>query len=135
LTELSDDASKFVALRGKLKITFAGFGHSYKQLSSVPQIVQYIKKLFKKWPYFLHFLSKENDNLTIFLGLLSETQQHDLGRGVTYSVISVNPAIIVELIENSLKLNNRHNGFEHQDYHNQLEVTISNFFPVSKYFG
>jgi hypothetical protein len=133
LTELSNNAFFFKTLKGKLRIAFTDFKYSYKALYSVPQIVQFVKNLFEKWPYFLHFLTSDNDNLKVFLAIINRTEHYDLGNGVTHSVIHAQLPVIIDLMLGPQKLNRTHKVFDEQSYRNELEENIYSFFPVWGY--
>lgn len=132
LLQLSNNTNLFKRMNGKLTIVFAGFTNSYKELSSVPQVVQFVKRVFEKWPYFLHFLSHKNKCLTLFLAILSIKDEYDLGAGNILPVIHANTPVLVDLLEGPQKLNNSYEVFDPISYQTQLENKLLAFFPTSR---
>lgn len=129
LCSLSNNALTFAALRCALTLRFEGVDNNIKAWSDLPQAVHFIRSLSKQWPFFLHFLDRESGDLTRVLAMLNDTKKLPTLYGHSYQYFAVSKQANVVMIVGALNLNKLHGAFNLQQYNDELEQDVKQFYP------
>ena len=69
LMGLSDTPLVAARNASQLKLAFAGYQHDAKEVAQIPEIAQFFQAVTAHWPYWMHFLSPQADNIATLLNL------------------------------------------------------------------
>ena len=70
LMHLSEDPAQCIAQRLRLRLVYSGYEDDPRVIAAIPEIAHFMQNLTAHWPYWLHFLEPEPNNLGLFLTLL-----------------------------------------------------------------
>lgn len=70
LMELSDTKDACLQYNSRLRLVFADYGQDPREITQIPAVRAFFQGVTAQWPYWLHYLYPEADNLAVFLSLL-----------------------------------------------------------------
>lgn len=73
LMSLSDSIDSCIAHRSSLRLTFPGYKDDPREIGQIPEIGRFVQSITRQWPYWLHFLAPDVDNLGVLLTLVGST--------------------------------------------------------------
>lgn len=82
LMSLSDSLSFVGALADKLTFKFEGFDNASREISQIPECISFFRALTKQWPYWFHFLEKNDTSISMVFHLLCDMALVQTKRGM-----------------------------------------------------
>lgn len=70
LMVLSDDSDNVVRYAQRLVVVIDGYNDDPRELTAIPEVVEFIRAIDREWSYWFHFLSTEHDSLMLVLHML-----------------------------------------------------------------
>ncbi len=74
LMSLSDDRDLTVKLKGNVSFVFDGWGNDPREIHEIQECRRFFAELTNKWPYWFHFLEKEQYSVSIAVLMLCSSE-------------------------------------------------------------
>ena len=69
LMDLSDTPVACANHLSRMRLAFSGYGRDTLEIAQITEIAHYFKQITTQWPYWLHFLSPQADNIATLINL------------------------------------------------------------------
>lgn len=117
LMSLSDTTSAVLHERSSLRLSFPDYLHDSRPLGDIQKIGNFIRKITTHWPYWLHFLAPEPDNLAVFLTLIAKTQHEPAVGDKVRARLSIHTERKLQLLAEQAIFLHEFMGLPHQITH------------------
>lgn len=69
LMDLSDTPLACARNCSRMRLAFTGYARDPQEIAQIPEIAHYFQAITAQWPYWMHFLSPQADNIATLLNL------------------------------------------------------------------
>jgi hypothetical protein len=69
LMDLTDTPQACAQNMSRFRLAFSGYSTSPHELAQIPDVASFFQKVTEQWPYWLHFLSPQPENMATLLNL------------------------------------------------------------------
>lgn len=101
LMQMSDDDDLARRLEGSVFLLFEGFDSDPRELYQIDDVVRFFRAVTQEWPYWFHFLEREQGSLGIAMRMLVDVTHVPDEDGITRAAIVAErlDAVLVQLFE------------------------------------
>lgn len=78
---LSDSPVYTRKFMGRISFVFEGYDHDSRDIQQIPECVRFFRELTKTWPYWLHFVSKDDQTLGMLFSMVFDNKLVSKGGG------------------------------------------------------
>jgi len=110
LMDLSDTPVACARNCSRMRLAFAGYARNPLEIAQIPEIAHYFQAITAQWPYWMHFLSPQADNIATLLNLTFKPLSVKVEGKRVYSRIELTEPALSNFQNMARATINLHNG-------------------------